>query len=230
MMLLNPYSFAASDPYWDSVVSLMHFDGADGSNVFTDQTGTSWVGTVNAQLDTDQSVFGGSSLQLDGSSRILMGEPVDWDFGVSEFTIEAFVRMAILPISDWSAIASHWPLDTNGSWRLLVGPTGTVLFSWYMDGFHMVSVDDAMSVDTWYHVAVSRVDNDFKLFVGGILVGTTASATAVGSSSTSVSVGAIAALGVTWYLNGNIDEFRVTKGVGRYSADFTPPSSPFPNS
>lgn len=49
-----------------TVISLMHFNGADGSTTFTDEAGISWSRQGSAAISMADSVFGGSSLYLNG--------------------------------------------------------------------------------------------------------------------------------------------------------------------
>jgi hypothetical protein len=58
----------STDPYWSSVVSLLHFDGANASTTFTDQTGKTWSAYGGVQIDTAQSKFGGASGLFNGAS------------------------------------------------------------------------------------------------------------------------------------------------------------------
>ena len=65
------------------------------------------------------------------------------------------------------------------------------------------------------------------MFVDGVLVGT-------GSSSVSYTYTTLLSVGYQVYglgrypFRGGIDEVRITKGVARYTENFTPPDKPFP--
>jgi len=84
-----------------------------------------------------------------------------------------------------------------------------------------------VSLNTWNHVAYTRNGSTLTRYINGTANGTaTWSANLTGSSfliggSTAGNVG---------YLTGNIDDFRITVGVARYTANFTPPTAAFPNS
>jgi hypothetical protein len=88
------------------------------------------------------------------------------------------------------------------------------------------------STGTWYHLAASRVGNTLYLFANGVLV-TSASVSGVTifNPNATLRVGTINSAGVEANgFNGWIDELRITKGVGRYSATFTVPTAAFPRS
>ncbi len=76
----------------------MHFDGSDASTTSGDSSTAAHGNATfagNAQLDTAQSKFGGSSLLLDGTGDYLTyADHADWTFGTSDFTIDGFVRFA----------------------------------------------------------------------------------------------------------------------------------------
>jgi len=85
-------------------------------------------------------------------------------------------------------------------------------------------IGSTLTTATWYHIAVSRVSGTTKLFVNGTSVGTPWVAGTDFGTTKPVAIGTIFD-GSTHFYNGHIDEFRITKGVGRFNADFVAPSS-----
>lgn len=79
-----------------TTVLLLHGDGSDASTTISDSSpaghGNATV-AGNAQLDTAQSKFGGSSILFDGAGDYLTyADHNDWTFGANDFTVEGWVR------------------------------------------------------------------------------------------------------------------------------------------
>jgi hypothetical protein len=212
-----------SDPYFSSVVALLHLNGTDGSTTFTDVIGNTWSGGGDAQIDTAQSQFGGASLLLDGTGDYIGGPSGSpFNFGTGDFTVECFVRMASL-----TGIQQVFAGSQNGD------------VSIYMDGGvpaigrRSVAVDQTgssgVSVDTWTHVAWSRAAGTLRIFVAGTSVASAANGNGYDAGGGNVIVGC-STTGGAFPFNGWMDEIRITKGVGRYTSNFTPPSAAFPDS
>ena len=83
-----------------------------------------------------------------------------------------------------------------------------------------------MVINNWYHVAWSRNGTSMRIFVNGSQVGATQTTSqAYDLSTTSTAVGSA---GAVLFLNGYIQDLRITKGVGRYTANFSVPTAAFP--
>jgi hypothetical protein len=83
-----------------------------------------------------------------------------------------------------------------------------------------------MVINNWYHVAWSRNGTSMRIFVNGSQVGATQTTSqAYDLSTTSTAVGSA---GATLYLNGYIQDLRITRGIGRYTANFSVPTAAFP--
>lgn len=86
---------------------------------------------------------------------------------------------------------------------------------------------DAIPADSsWHHVAYSKIGTTGRLFIDGKLAGTW-------QDSNAYPAGAVLrsgwnAFNVTPVGDFYLDELRITKGVGRYSSEFVPPTLPFP--
>ncbi len=211
---------------------LLHCDGADTSTIFTDASpsahGNATIGGT-AQVDTAQKVFGTGSLLLDGNSDYLQyADSADWYYGTSAFTIDFRVRFAVLPTNGNLAIICG-QRDGGGvdySQLALRNTTGTYTWEYVagVGGVEQITVSEVttIAINTWYHIALIRTGNDFKFFQAGTQVGSTHT-----DSSEVPNVGAVLWIG-QWnsgnYLNGWIDELRVSKGIARWTANFTPPT------
>ncbi len=83
------------------------------------------------------------------------------------------------------------------------------------------------SVNTWSHVAISRNSGIVAAFVNGVLVGAYADATNFSNPQPLLIGHDRDGPGRFTPFGGYIEDFRITNGVGRYRASFTPPARTF---
>jgi hypothetical protein len=219
-----------TDPYWEQVVALLHFDGPDGSTTFTDQTGKVWTPSGNAQIDTAQSKFGGASGLFDGSGDyISSASSTDFDLGSGDFTIEFWARPAA-SITATQIVLAKAAWDGARSFVLGFANGNTVYFGYTNNGINftdVVSSPSAVSASTFNHVAVVRSGSSILIFANGSQVKSESIGGSIFTASTSQTIGGRPS--DSQYFNGHIDDLRVTKGVARYTANFTPPDRAFPD-
>lgn len=229
----------ASDPYWANVVALLHFNGSDGSTTFTDVTGKTWTPSGNAQIDTAVSRFGGGSGLFDGNNDYLTCTHADLALGTGDLTVECWqyrIGNTSTGSSTDSVLIDQRTAEPSSQAHLLIrGSTtsGNRRFELYVNGASRAySVNNAVADNAWRHLAWVRASGTSTIYVNGSSSGGTTWADSTDYTSTTMRIsGRFAATGGDYRsLNGHLDEFRVTKGVARYTGNFTPPMSPFPNS
>jgi hypothetical protein len=230
------------DTYYNNVSLLFAMDGADAATTVADLSGTphAIVFENNAQLDTAKKKFGTASLLLDGTvDSIYVTDPgTDFDFGTGDFTIEMHVLFSKLPSAATADIQTLISMDQTGlrSWRLQFDATNKLQWTYSTNGTTVTTVaDTAAVIDTaeqWYHVAVTRATNVIRMFIDGVLVHESdeGSQNYVTAGARRVSIGRMFWSGFEYELYGSIDNLRVTKGVARYTATFTPPTAAFATS
>lgn len=210
------------DPYWGNVVSLLHFDGADGSTTFTDQTGKAWTAT-GATLSTAIAKYGSASGNFNSAARYIDATSGDFTFGTGDFTIELWLYRGGQTAGQ--ILFDLRPASTSGLYPTIYLSSSTVRY--YTNGADRISGGTAAS-STWVHIALARSSSVTRLFVGGVQVGGD-------YSDANNYIGTRARVGnggdnPISQPPGHIDELRITKGVARYTSNFTPPTAAFPNS
>lgn len=211
---------------------LLHADGSDGSATFTDSSAANR--TVNAngnvQVDTAQSKFGGGSALFDGASGYLsIADNADFEFGSGNFTIDMWVRST--SVSNSYALMRKGPASGYGSFLIYQSSSRSSPSSRWL--FYATTADGAWNVcdsvdmggvvlDTWTHLAVVRSGNTFTTYKDGVAQGTCTSAASLWDNSNTLTVGESG--GVSFFA-GYIDELRVSKGVARWTSNFTPPTA-----
>jgi len=227
----NSSSLASADPDFANVSLLLHMDGANGSTTFLDSSVPAKTVTAfgNAQISTTDPRFGTGCGLFDGSSdRISVPHSADFDFGSGDLTIEFYIRPAVIG-GDRNIIGKR--VGTNfGPFSVVITPAGKVNARFSSNGTTWgIDIVGATTLSTtsYQHVAVTRSCTSFRLFVDGILDGSATMSGALVASTEAVWIGDNS-LG-TAGLNGRLDELRITKGVARYTAGFTPPTAPFPD-
>lgn len=220
---------ALDDAY---TVVLLHMNGADASTTFTDESGKTWTANGNAQIDTAQSVFGGASGLFDGTGDyISVADSADWQLdGGSDsnlWTIDFRLRFNGDPGA--GALGFYQQrVDNNNHYGILIN-NNQLQFVVQSGGSTVVNILNAWDPAdaTWYHVAVVKNGTTgYLMFINGTQIGTTQTdTTTLPDFAGGVTIGLfVGATGTNRFHNGWIDEFRISKGVARWTANFTPPA------
>ncbi len=195
-----------------------------------DQTGKNVLETVgNAQVDTNVRKFGTGSMKFDGTGDYLfLPDRLNFDFGTGDFTIECWVYLSTTP-STSNIIIDTRASDALSAWSFSV--SGTSKLDMIYSSSRVTSTG-SISTSTWTHVAVTRSGSTIRLFINGTQDGSATFSSAINSGNTPAIGGgrSTAGSGITgYYFNGFIDDLRITKGVARYTLNFTPPAQAFPD-
>jgi YD repeat-containing protein len=214
---------------------MLHMDGANGSTTFTDsspslKTVTSY-GT--AQTSTGQSAFGGASGYFNGSGSYLSTpDSADWNVGSGDFTIDFWVRVAAVPGTGYNlGIFSKSRSSSSRGYIAYIGPNTQNIYAyfWSNDSTMIANLGSAtLPLNTWHHIAIVRSGSNFTLYTDGVASSTATSTAAVQNPTEPLKIGTLYESTITnSYFNGYIDEFRISKGVARWTGDFTPPAAPY---
>ena len=220
---------AAFTPTWQPL------DNSNSANILVkalngsvyDQTMMNSYRLVNASSNTTIVKNGTASISFTGSSSYMNTAVSSSSSGTQStldrnFTVEAWVY--------FNTVASVQPIMAYGTagaaTQLLFSFSNTLGLRWnYAGATTNINQGSASgwSTGTWYHVAVTRVGTQITLWKDGANVATGTASTAYGGVDLYVG----GSIGDSVYMNGNIDDFRITNGQARYTTAFAPPTSLF---
>ena len=229
---------AGCDEY---TMTMLHMDGTNAQNSLTDDgVSRTWRVVGSALSDTNKE-FGTASLQISGTgdapdstpSLIASPDSADFDFGAGDFTVDMWIFTKAL-----SGHCIAWGQIDSGSYapvRMDIPGTGVPTFygSTSGGGFEFCSgyaASNALAAGTWTHVALVRNGNELLQFVNGNRSATAVDVTGktLYNASTEWQIGGSIYGAATNYCGRFfVDEFRISKGIARWTANFTPSNAPY---
>src|SRR3990167_2894775 len=207
-------------------VLLLHCDGTDAATTFPDDSASAHAVTANgnAQVDTAQSKFGGASGLFDGAGDTLtISDSPDWDFGTDDFTIDFWMyRNGAQSEFDGIIATDGWKIEFGRTSDY--GNTNGILFE--LNATTRIFMTSAVADATQVHIACVRSGDNYYIFQNGTSVASGSGVSAVSVNSTSgVTIGDRPAAGS--YYTGSLDEIRISNGIARWTANFTPPTAAY---
>lgn len=232
---------ADGDAHFPKVEALLPFDGTNGATSTTDLSdrGNTVTFGGDAEISTAQSKFGGSSLSLDGNGDYVDLPQATNQLVSEDFTIEFWFRINSGAGSETIGLFGSYYTTPSGKGMIMASSAtyNQVYFQWHYGASDWAYLNQtqgtrtALSNNTWYHVAVTRSGSTWRLFLNGTQEDSVTQSDQLTDSGSTTRLGnygpsATASDG----LNGYIEDFRITRGVARYTSNFTAPTSAHPTS
>jgi hypothetical protein len=181
---------------------------------------------------------------IDGTGPTQYGAEV-WEWGLKDFTMECFVRFAILPSAHTGGTIGLIMTRYRGTspyvdWRFSMSTGNQLVFEHYETtalGQAIIvgaAPSPEIAINTWYHCAAVRKDGVMSLYFDGEQVATEPTLFAdrfFNNTRARVTLGRMEQNNVAdhWVLNGWLDEVRVQVGVAEYDGpSYTVPTAAFP--
>jgi hypothetical protein len=170
----------------------------------------------------------GYQAYFDGSANATLyaADSPDFDFSGGVWTVDMIVYADLSSIRSLfsqataSNIYIYGYINTNGSVSLVINASGSIT--------NFSTSAGAISANTKHHVAFVEDGNSYYIFVDGDVKGSGSSAVRPANYNNVFTIGGYSDT-AAWmqFMNGFIDEVRVSKGIARWTSAFTPQPAPY---
>lgn len=207
---------------------LMHADDVNGSTTFTDHSNSNHTITRDAVVDHDSGnkIFGASGIYIPKANRLQIADSTDWQFEEGDFTIDLWAKY--WSTTDTAGLFTYYK-DANNRYHL-TNYSNLDFYSVRASSSQNASVSHARDL-LWHHYAVVRYGDNLSIYVDGIKkVENTSYTLDIDFTGGTFYIGTRTDNGSDFSTYSNIisiDEFRVSKGVARWTSDFLPPTRPY---
>ena len=180
--------------------------------------GTSATQNIANGINLGDNIAG--SVDFDGAGDSLESTSHSFAYGTGDFTVEFWMYPHSL-----SSQSVVFGARANSSTGFMIGPnnSGEIRF-YYNNAERIVDTGNALSTNTWFHIAVTRASGTTKLFKNGTQVGSSYSDTNNYTSSV-LEIGQRAISDGLAY-DGLVSNVRVVLGTAVYTSNFTAPTEP----
>lgn len=202
------------------------YDAANGNAIKGEHgSGSSGPNTTYRQFTSSPSIkFNGSS------DHYIVPKSRLFDFNTGDFTVEAWLYTSSATTTQ-SWCGTYYGNGTGG-WNCQLRYDGGVwssVFGTNGDGGPIIikTLGSAMPANTWVHIAITRDSTGIRMWADGTELGTaTANSTAL-SYYSDLYIGKLNHSTAHQYFSGYIQDLRISKGLARYTSNFTPPTAEF---
>lgn len=214
----------AGDRYFAQVNNLYDFEGVSaGSNA---GVGTGALTLSGHTWESSGQKFGSKCLSFAGAGSGYTGTNAMYGTVDTIYCLETWVKFNNFTANNPIVFA----LGNSSTVRIAVRrSTGGYLTATYGSNTAFITGSTTLNTGQWYHVALTSDGTDIRLFLDGVSQGSigysTTYALAFNNSNRLVIGGDYWASGSNQYLNGYLDDIRLTFGYARYTADFTAPTA-----
>jgi hypothetical protein len=221
-----------ADIYSSNVSLLLNCDGANNSTVFTDDSSLHKTIVTNgdAKIVTDVATpFGDYTgvAKFDGTGDYLnIAGSTDYSMDAGDFTMECWVNLITYKPSGHFITISP---DGNSEIRLQQNASNALEFRIYHSSGYQVTLSGstALSLNTWHHICATRYGNVHKIFLNGVVEATATVSHTIPSGSWRAAIADVFANSDSYRPNCYLYDARITKGIARYTANFSLPIARF---
>ena len=191
-----------------------------------DLSGINNIDTVgNAQIDTAVKKYGTGSLEFDGTGDYLvLTDDSTLSMETGDFTVEFWsyctgTGYRMILDNNWNSATNSWQIYINGEDTEILHANGA------SSSIGVGTAGNAVPNNQWTHLAFVKSGTTVKIYVNGTSTASGTMNVTFGRDSTNY-IGIEA--GSSYPFVGYIDDLRITKGVARYTSNFTPPTDALP--
>ena len=226
--------FLDSGSNYDDTVLLTRFDNA---GIIDHTMKNNFETENNVRISGQQTKFGTGSIYFDGTTdKLVIPHTNDFlDLGINgePFTMEVWAYPTNTMAGSGQMISkgggtASWSTSSGAQYQWTI-VSSVVLWNFNVGGSAASLGGGTVTLNTWQHLAVTYDGTTTRTFLNGTQQNTTTNTYTAPTTRNVQYIGMTQSGGYTQAYYGYLDDFRITKGVARYTSSFTAPTEAFAN-